>query len=143
MAVNLNLSSHTFSPTAASGDRSTVQQTRATSGNGNTVSSQIPNFPAQPDLAANTLNPNQSKQLDLVGNNVEPPTPTTNAPQRQISSLERQQSDIRGEQEDLQDENQRIERQIRNLEQQERTIDQRLNRLRQSQSLGQFVDLKA
>lgn len=143
MAVNLNLSSQTFTPASASGDRATVQQSVSTSTDKTTVSSQIPNLSTRSDSAANALNPNQSNPLDLVRSNVEPPASASNDPQRQISKLEQQQTDIQGEQQDLQDENQRIERQIRNLEQQERTIDQRLNRLRQSQSLGQFVDLKA
>ncbi len=65
----------------------------------------------------------------------------SNSLDRQINSLNQQRNEVSGQQQALEEQNQEIEQQIRNLENQERQLDQRIQQLKQSQSLGQFVDL--
>jgi peptidoglycan hydrolase CwlO-like protein len=143
MAINLNLSSQTFAPASPGRGRPAVQQTPSEAAATPATSTLFVNLSDQPQSITNPLNIRETSPLDVVDNNLETSPPATNTAERQINTLEQQQSDIRGEQQELQGESDRIEQQIRALEQQERTIDQRLNRLRQSQSLGLIVDLRA
>ena len=143
MAINLNPSSQPSAPTSPSGDRAGTQQTRSDSTDTSARSTLFVNLSDQSQSLSNSLNNNESRALDLIDNKSGATPTTADMTERRINTLEQQQASSVGEQQELRDESERIEQQIRALEQQERTIDQRLNRLRQGQTLGQFVDLKA